>query len=83
MPDRDTVMRHDETRKLKSEPRQDKQMPRLSQDRDKNHVSRQDTCFKTLSLITRRPVVFEKCNPASQYKSTTMSKITIEVQIST
>jgi len=44
-------MRHDETWKLETEPRQDVQVSRLSQDRDmKNHVSGQDTCLETPSL---------------------------------
>jgi len=63
MPDRDTVKtqswdtRHDDRRQLETEPRQDIQVSRLSQDRDmKNHVSRvervsrQGTCLKTPSL---------------------------------
>jgi len=36
----DTVMRHDEARRLEPEPRQDTQMSRLSQDRERKTMSR-------------------------------------------
>jgi len=50
-------MGHDGTWKLETEPRQDIQMSRLSQDRDMkkhvciNTVSRQDTCLETPSMV--------------------------------